>query len=103
MLEYLYCNSVNINQDLAKDLVRLAQRYAIVGLKVLCEEFLCEGLATENLVAVANLAEEVKSNVLQKVVVKLMRTHVTEFNAREDLLEIPKSILFRCLFKSDEK
>ena len=103
MLEYLYCNSVDLNEELAKDLVILANRYAITGLKTLCEDFLCECLTTKNLVEIANLAEEVDSDVIRNAIIKRIRNSTGELNEREDLLDIPKSILFLCLFKAGHK
>ena len=100
-LKYLYCNSVEINMELAKDVVYLANEYSILGLKSLCEDFLCERLVVDNLVAIAKLAEEVESDVMRKAVVKLIKKSTEELNKIDDLLEIPKSIFLYCLFKSN--
>lgn len=104
MLEYLYCNSVSdINQQLATDLLVLSHNYHVLGLKGVCENFLVECLNTDNLVSMANLCEEVDSEVMRNAVVKYMKKTAKEMNEREDLFEIPKNILYRCLFESGNK
>ena len=103
MLEYLYCNSVEVDEELAKDLLILAKNYSILGLRSLCEDYLCGCLTPENLVTVANLAEQIESDILREAAVRVIKRNSEELNQREDVLDLPKSILIYCLFKSGHK
>ena len=98
MLEFLYCDSIELEENLAMDLLVVATDYSISGLRSRCEEFLSSHLSIDNLVAVANLSDMVQSVLLKESVIRFLKANVHTFNEREDLFDIPRDIMFSCVF-----
>ena len=103
MLEYIYCDFVDLTRDLALDLVLLSDQYSLPGLKEVCEGFLCQCLSIDNFVIIAQISDEAKSSTLTDAIIGFIRENVSSINERDDLFDLPKSILLACLFKGKSK
>lgn len=73
MFRFMYCGKVYDIQTMVCDLLRAAEKYAVDGLKLLCEETmllnLCVGNAIEYLIA-ADLNNSANSKIIREFIVK---------------------------------
>ncbi|OIT05599.1 PREDICTED: ARM REPEAT PROTEIN INTERACTING WITH ABF2-like [Nicotiana attenuata] len=57
MMRYIYTGSVDVNMDVAQDLLRAADQYLLEGLKRLCEYAIAQGISVENVSLMFELSE----------------------------------------------
>ncbi|KAJ6709040.1 ARM REPEAT PROTEIN INTERACTING WITH ABF2 [Salix koriyanagi] len=57
MMRFIYTGSVEINIDLAQDLLRAADQYLLDGLKRLCECTIAQDISVENVSLMYELSE----------------------------------------------
>ncbi|KAH7280833.1 hypothetical protein KP509_36G016000 [Ceratopteris richardii] len=57
MMRFIYTGNVEVNADVAQDLLRAADQYLLEGLKRLCEHAIAQDLTVENVANVYDLAE----------------------------------------------
>ncbi|KNA08382.1 hypothetical protein SOVF_163110, partial [Spinacia oleracea] len=57
MMRYIYTGSVNVNLDIAPDLLRAADQYLLDGLKRLCEYAIAQDISVENVTLMYELSE----------------------------------------------
>ncbi|KAL6527647.1 hypothetical protein OROMI_029458 [Orobanche minor] len=57
MMRYIYTGSVNVNLDIAQDLLRAADQYLLEGLKRLCEYAIAQDISVENVSLMFELSE----------------------------------------------
>ncbi|KAI1715954.1 BTB/POZ domain-containing protein [Ditylenchus destructor] len=71
MLEYMYTGSVNneVIDTLGLELLALADKYAVIPLKELCEDYLASTLTTTNVLQAATLADRNSASKLKKACV----------------------------------
>ncbi|KAF8058408.1 hypothetical protein HT031_005532 [Scenedesmus sp. PABB004] len=66
MMRYIYCGSVQVDQDDAMDLLQASDQYLLEGLKRLCEAALAQSLSVENLLDVWQASEAYSAPQLAK-------------------------------------
>ncbi|KAK4418274.1 arm repeat protein interacting with a [Sesamum alatum] len=57
MIRYIYTGSVNVNLDVAQDLLRAADQYLLEGLKRICEYAIAQDISVENVSLMFELSE----------------------------------------------
>lgn len=57
MMAYIYTGNVEVNPDLATELLQASDQYLLEGLKRLCEMCIAQSLSVENLAATYELSE----------------------------------------------
>ncbi|KAK6135040.1 hypothetical protein DH2020_031218 [Rehmannia glutinosa] len=57
MMRYIYTGSVDVNLDIAQDLLRAADQYLLEGLKRLCEYAIAQDISVENVSLMFELSE----------------------------------------------
>ncbi|KAL8522976.1 hypothetical protein ACS0TY_013075 [Phlomoides rotata] len=57
MMRYIYTGSVDVNLDIAQDLLRAADQYLLEGLKRLCEYTIAQDISVENVSLMFELSE----------------------------------------------
>ncbi|PHT46975.1 hypothetical protein CQW23_16133 [Capsicum baccatum] len=57
MMRYIYTGSVDVNMDVAQDLLRAADQYLLEGLKRLCEYAIAQDISVENVSMMFELSE----------------------------------------------
>ncbi|KAI1715968.1 BTB/POZ domain-containing protein [Ditylenchus destructor] len=69
MLEYMYTGSVNndVMETLGLELLALADKYAVIPLKEMCEDYLASTLTTTNVLQRTTLADRNSAAKLKKV------------------------------------
>ncbi|XP_027115635.1 ARM REPEAT PROTEIN INTERACTING WITH ABF2-like isoform X1 [Coffea arabica] len=65
MMRYIYTGSVNVNLDVAQDLLRAADQYLLEGLKRLCEYSIAQDISVENVSLMFELSEAFNAMSLQ--------------------------------------
>jgi len=92
-LEYLYCDEIELNFILAKELLTQADKYSVPALKELCEQNLIGNISSLNYVLLANLAEVLEANKLREAVRDYIAKDIKVLKARKDFEEISMEIL----------
>uniref|UniRef100_A0A7C8YL14 BTB domain-containing protein n=2 Tax=Opuntia streptacantha TaxID=393608 RepID=A0A7C8YL14_OPUST len=57
MMRYIYTGSVNVNLDIAHDLLKAADQYLLEGLKRLCEYAIAQDISVDNVMLMYELSE----------------------------------------------
>ncbi len=99
-LEYLYSDDVELDVNLAKDLLTQADKYSIPALKELCENFLLGHIEPNNYVLLANLAELLEANKLRDAVRDFIAKNIKALKARKDFEEISMDMLRDVVIKA---
>ena len=89
MLRYIYTGEVKDINLIACELLRVADKYFLEGLKLICEDTLCENLSVENVLEMLSLADLHNA--------KTLRTKAIEFS-----IEHAKELIQTPAFKSAE-
>ncbi|TQD99307.1 hypothetical protein C1H46_015096 [Malus baccata] len=66
MMRFIYTGSVNVNMDIAQDLLRAADQYLLEGLKRLCEHAIVQDICVENLSFMFEFSEALNAMSLQQ-------------------------------------
>lgn len=99
LLEYIYCGDVEgLSEDVAAELLKLADKCGVSGLKEFCEEFLISKLAVENVVSITNLADGNGAENLQKACLLFITANFAEVFKQQDIKKLSSPALFE-LFK----
>ncbi|KAL2238871.1 UNVERIFIED_CONTAM: hypothetical protein Sindi_1078800 [Sesamum indicum] len=65
MIRYIYTGSIDVNLDVAEDLLRAADQYLLEGLKRLCEYAIAQDISVENVSLMFELSEAFNALSLQ--------------------------------------
>ena len=84
MLRYLYSAKVYNIDKFAIQLLHVADRYIINGLKYLCEEVLCENLTLDNVLAYFNVAEQNNAAKLKAQTLNFMKVNAQDIIYKPD-------------------
>jgi len=93
LLEYLYCDIVDLDEETAVDLLKLSNEYSVVSLKSFCEEFLVKKLSKENIIKYAKLAQTYTAPELRDAVLRCVNMHKDLLSESGEMLSLPKAIL----------
>ncbi len=102
LIKYIYGQNVELDEDLAKDLFRLADKWNIIGLRDKCEKYLMHIISLENFKELAQLAESLGTPKLMDVAMKFALKHLKDLEKSSALYSLPNSILVKALFKAVE-
>uniref|UniRef100_A0A1A9ZZW4 BTB domain-containing protein n=1 Tax=Glossina pallidipes TaxID=7398 RepID=A0A1A9ZZW4_GLOPL len=78
MLNFMYTGKAPNLNKMAQGLLAAADKYALEGLKVMCEEALSVNLATENAAEILILADLQSAAQLKDQTMAFIKTHITE-------------------------
>ena len=93
MLEYIYCEVIKFDEDLAIELLKLSDKYSIPNLKLKCEDTLSFLLTAKNFSNLAKVAEEYKTDVLRESLLDFIVKNEMGTIGKEQMNEIPQSLL----------
>ena len=83
---------MELNEETAVGLLKLADEYSVKSLKGLCERFLVEKVSRKNVIDYANLAEQYTANELRNGVVEAL-FFLKNSLPENEISNLPKSIL----------
>lgn len=92
-LEFLYSDHVQLNDNLALELLQQADKYSVPMLKEACEKYLAENLTLDNYVMVGKTAELVDAVSLREAVVSYIGKNMKNLKQRKDFEEISDHLL----------
>ena len=98
-MEYLYSDDIDLDLNLAQDLLTQADKYSVPELKTLCEKFLIANISADNYMLLANLSELLEANTLRDAVRDYIAKNIKILKPRKDFEEISMDMLRDVLVK----
>lgn len=93
-LEYLYCGEVKeLTESVAVELLKVADKYAVTGLRDLSEQFLVDKLGIDNVVDLTNLADLCGANNLFEAGLSFMAENFEEVFKKHDIKSLSSTTL----------
>lgn len=93
-LEYLYCGEVKeLTESVAVELLKVADKYAVSGLRDLSEQFLVDKLGVDNVVDLTNLADVCGANRLFEAGLSFMAENFEEVFKKHDIKRLSSTTL----------
>lgn len=93
MLEYIYCSTVEVKEDIALDLFEAADKYSLPGLKKLSESHLLKNITVENAINMVNFAEKYEANSLRNAALKYISVNFEKVFAQEGSVQLKNSTM----------
>ena len=97
ILQYIYCNEVELDEQLALDLIPVVDEYVMKGLKGLCEKYLCKQLRKDNVVDMLIVADRHEIEELEKVCFKFILKNLDNIDENEEMMKLSKSLFIELL------
>ncbi|XP_071721363.1 ARM REPEAT PROTEIN INTERACTING WITH ABF2-like [Rutidosis leptorrhynchoides] len=82
MMRYMYTGSVDVNLDIAQDLLRAADQYLLEGLKRLCEYTIAQDISVDNVSLMYDLAEAFNAVSLRNACILFLLENFDKVNAK---------------------
>ncbi len=95
----MYSDHVELDTNLAFDLLQQADKYSIDELRNACEKHLVANIEPENYVALGNIAELIGATALREAVVTFIAKNMKKIKPRIDFNEISDALLRDSLVK----
>ena len=95
MLEYIYCNKIEMNEDLALELLEPADKFLLSDLRDACERFLDECLDLENFVKIFKKTADIETNLLKERIEEFISMNSNALKKREDVKALPEDMLVK--------
>ncbi|KAL2900661.1 ARM REPEAT PROTEIN INTERACTING WITH ABF2 [Bienertia sinuspersici] len=82
MMRYIYTGSVNVNLDIAHDLLRAADQYLLDGLKRLCEYAIAQDISVENITLIYELSDAHNATSLKHSCILFILEHFDRLSSK---------------------
>ncbi|KAL9993842.1 putative chromatin remodeling & transcription regulator BTB-POZ family [Helianthus debilis subsp. tardiflorus] len=93
MMRYIYTGSVDVNLEIAQDLLRAADQYLLEGLKRLCEYTIAQDIRIDNVSVMYDLSEAFNAVSLRNACILFVLENFDKLNAKSWYGELIKRIL----------
>jgi len=93
MMRYIYTGSVDVNLEIAQDLLRAADQYLLEGLKRLCEYTIAQDIRIDNVSLMYDLSEAFNAVSLRNACILFVLENFDKLNAKSWYGELIKRIL----------
>ncbi|KAG4077526.1 hypothetical protein HA402_002953 [Bradysia odoriphaga] len=97
MLQYLYTGETELMGQHAPDLLRIAEKYDLAGLKEACEHAICDDLNVDNAAMLLNLAHLHNAILLKRCVLDFIKCNATKVKQTKGFADLqfahPKVLL----------
>ena len=97
MLQYLYCDEIELDEELALDLLPVVDEYIIKGLKKLLEGYLCKKLTKDNVADILAVADQHEIEGLKEACSNFIVKNMDQIDKENELTKLPKSLLIELL------
>jgi len=97
ILQYVYCNELELDEQLALDLIPVIDEYLMKGLKGICEKYLCKQLRKENVVDMLIVADRHEIVELKKACFKFILKNLGNIDENEEMMKLSKSLFIELL------
>ena len=85
----MYTSRIRLDEELALDLLDATDKYLLDDLKDVCEEYLSENINLDNLVNLANLAENKDLSSLRRAITSFVPKNLKRILENKDLYQLP--------------
>ncbi|KAK9057303.1 hypothetical protein SSX86_022138 [Deinandra increscens subsp. villosa] len=93
MMRYIYTGSVDVNLEIAQDLLRAADQYLLEGLKRLCEYTIAQDIRVDNVSLMYDLSEAFNAVSLRNACILFVLENFDKLNAKSWYGELINRIL----------
>jgi len=93
MLQYIYFADIDLDQDIAEDLLKLSHEYGLKELMSYCEEVLVKDIQVENVVKYIKFAEQYDANQFRKACLDFVSENVDEIFKSQNIKELDSETL----------
>nr|XP_043609928.1 ARM REPEAT PROTEIN INTERACTING WITH ABF2-like [Erigeron canadensis] len=93
MMRYIYTGSVEVNLEIAQDLLRAADQYLLEGLKRLCEYTIAQDILVDNVSLMYDLSEAFNAVALRNACILFVLENFDKLNTKEGYADLIKHIL----------
>ena len=77
------------------ELIKIADRYGLDGLKDLCSRYIIKEFTVDNIIEIANMAEENNLDILKKAAISFILQFRQDISEYYDLCALSKSIIIQ--------
>ena len=104
-MQYIYCNEVELEKQLALDLIPVVDEYLMKGLKGVYEKYLCKQLRKENAIDLLIVADRHEIIELKEACFRFILKNLGKIDDKEELKGLSNSLLVELLnnFFSEER
>lgn len=102
LIEFVYVNEIVLTQDLALDLVVLAEMYSFSDLQAVCEKYLIDQLNTNNYSIILALSEKLGSSNLKNATTSFILNNLKKIDGQGRSEELSNDYLWQMLLKLNE-
>lgn len=93
MIHYIYAGKVKCIDAKAAELAAAADKYALNGLKHICEKTMCEILNVDNVVESLRIADRHRMTKLKKEAIEFLIAHTDDVKDQTEFLLLPPNIM----------
>jgi len=97
LLQYVYCNEIELDEQLALDLIPIVDEYLMKGLKGLVEKYLCKQLRKDNAVDMLIVADRHEIEELKKACFRYILKNLGNIDENEEMMKLSKSLFIELL------
>ena len=103
ILEYIYSDKLELNEELAMDLLGISDQYLLKDLRKACEEYLVGCLRVEILAKRIEEAEIFGAGILKEGILEFIVENLEEVDQYSERDEIPKEIIMEVIMSLYKK
>lgn len=103
VIEFAYCNQVELDVNLALDVLKLSHKYKFSSLKQICSEYLSGKLSIENYVDIASASEEYQAPVLEDAVLEFVAKNLKSIEQKREYPNLSKEMFWKIILKLGKK
>jgi len=100
LVKYIYGQDVELDENLGKNLFKLADKWNITKLREKCEKYLMHIISLENFREIAELAESLNTPKLMDVALDFATKNLKGLEEASTLYSLPNTLLVKALFKA---
>jgi len=97
LLQYIYCNEIELHEQLALDLIPVVDEYLMKGLKGLVEKYLCKQLRKDNAVDMLIVADRHEIEELKKACFRYILKNLGNIDENEEMMKLSKLLFIELL------
>lgn len=94
MVRFVYSGKVNNIDTIACELAAAADKYAIHGLKAMCEETMCKNLSVDNVVEYLDFADKYRMDKLKKKSIEFSVAHANDVIEKPEFQLLPCNVMY---------
>ncbi len=102
-MEFIYCSEVELNEDLALEVLELSNKIRVEDLAEGCEEFLAKRITEDNYVKLAIISDLLDLALLRKTTMEFIEKNLYKVTKREDIRNLPNNMYVLFMERSSQR